>query len=144
MKEYSEDEIRSIWEEFKKLDEEFIKRKELLKIIKELHFLLYKEIAYIREQFSDLERTMLEMKRELDERINKIEKRLAELTQEETIEFRILPKEKAMKLIKEYIEKNPGCLTSEIIESLQLDPSLVVEILGELEKSGEVESRESE
>jgi len=61
----------------------------------------------------------------------------------ETIEFKVLPREEAVKLIEDYIEKHPGCLTSEIIEALQLDPSLVVDILRELEEKGEVESRDS-
>lgn len=145
MKEYSESEIRSVYEELKKLEKEhFIRREDLFKVIKEFYSILHKEIGYIKEQFLNLERTMLEIKRELDSRIDRIEEKLAELERGETIEFKVLPRKEAVKLIEDYIEKHPGCLTSEIIEALQLDPSLVVDILRELEEKGEVESREPE
>ena len=144
MREYSELEIKKINEELRKLEKEFIRKDELFKIIKDFHLALDKEIEHIREQFLDLERTMLEIKRELDSRVDRIEEKLAELELGETIEFKVLPREEAVKLIEDYIEKHPGCLTSEIIEALQLDPSLVVDILRELEEKGEVESREPE
>lgn len=74
------------------------------------------------------------LKREIEELEDLIES-------EELIEFRELSEEEARKLILDYIENHPGCLTSEIIESLGIDPVLVGRILKELEEEGEVEGR---
>lgn len=60
---------------------------------------------------------------------------------EEGIVLREIPEEEARKLILDYIEKHPGCLTSEIIENLALDPLLVGRILRQLEKEGKIEGR---
>ncbi|RLI77343.1 hypothetical protein DRP04_11555 [Archaeoglobales archaeon] len=81
--------------------------------------------------------------KEIEGRIERIEEMLRE-QEEQSIEFKELPKEEALKLIREYVKSHPGCLTSEIIEELGLDPAIVIEVLKELEERGEVESREPE
>jgi len=59
--------------------------------------------------------------------------------EEEMIELRQIPKEQAKELIYEYIKKNPGCWTSDIIIDLQLDPDLVLKVLEELKNEGKIE-----
>jgi len=49
------------------------------------------------------------------------------------IELRVIPESEAKKVIKKYIREHPGCITSEIIENLELDPALAVEHTSELQ-----------
>jgi predicted transcriptional regulator len=74
------------------------------------------------------------LRREIEELEDMIES-------EEELEFRDISEDEARKLILDYIEKHPGCLTSDIIEGLGLDPLLVGKILKQLEEEGEVEGR---
>ncbi len=48
------------------------------------------------------------------------------------------------KVIKKYIREHPGCITSEIIENLNLDPALAVQALNLLEEEGKVRGEEVE
>jgi len=139
-------EIRAIIEELKKTEEEPVKRKELNVLFRDYVLLRYNELSYIINQIHDLRHEFYESIRELLERIDRIERKIAEHEKREIVEveFRRIPKDEAKKLIKEYIKNNPGCFTSEIIEALHLDPKLVIEILHELEEKGEVLSREPE
>jgi len=57
-------------------------------------------------------------------------------------EFKVIPIKKATLMIKDYVSKNPGCLTSQIISDLHLDPDLVLKILRKLRKSGELRSED--
>jgi len=60
------------------------------------------------------------------------------------IDLRVIPESEAKKVIKKYIMEHPGCITSEIIENLRLDPALVVETLDLLEEEGKVRGEEVE
>jgi predicted transcriptional regulator len=52
------------------------------------------------------------------------------------IDLRVIPKSEAKKVIKKYIREHPGCITSEVIENLNLDPALAVQALNLLEEEG--------
>jgi len=60
------------------------------------------------------------------------------------IDLRVIPESEAKKVIKKYISEHPGCITSEIIENLELDPALAVEALNLLEEEGKVRGEEVE
>ena len=60
------------------------------------------------------------------------------------VEFKIIPESEAKGVIEGYVRAHPGCITSEIIENLRLDPALVVEVLNSLEEEGKVKSEEVE
>jgi DNA integrity scanning protein DisA with diadenylate cyclase activity len=55
-------------------------------------------------------------------------------------ELKKVPKKKAALLIREYISKNPGCKTSDIIFSLRLHPDIVLPILRKLREEGALRS----
>lgn len=57
---------------------------------------------------------------------------------------RVIPESEAKKVIKKYIREHPGCITSDIIENLKLDPALAVEVLNLLEEEGKVRGEEVE
>lgn len=59
------------------------------------------------------------------------------------IDLWVIPESEAKKVIKKYIREHPGCITSEIIENLELDPALAVETLDLLEE-GKVRGEEVE
>ena len=61
---------------------------------------------------------------------------------EEIIELKKIPKDKAIELIKSYVEKHPACRTSDIIYDLELDPDLVLDCLNELEKEKKIRGKE--
>ena len=58
----------------------------------------------------------------------------------ESGKFKKVSENKAIEIIRKYISKNPGCLTSEIIFNLQIDPDLVLSVLKKLRKQGEIRS----
>jgi len=60
------------------------------------------------------------------------------------IDLRVIPKSEAKKVIKKYIREHPGCITSEVIENLNLDPALAVQALNLLEEEGKVRGDEVE
>ncbi len=86
--------------------------------------------------------------REISKELKEIKEDLKELKEavkpvaEEEIELHKIPKEEAKKKIFEYIKGHPGCLTGDIILNLGLDPDLVLEVLGELEREERVEGTE--
>lgn len=49
---------------------------------------------------------------------------------------------KAAKMVKEYVVKNPGCKTSDIIFDLKLHPDVVLPIFRSLREEGELRSEE--
>jgi predicted transcriptional regulator len=57
------------------------------------------------------------------------------------IHLRKIRKDTAKQLIHEFIIRNPGSMTSEIIERLRIDPVLAVETLKELKQNDSVLSR---
>ncbi len=132
MLKFREDELKDITKE---IERDFIEKGEFLKVIRELDTYYRKELNHLRDYVFELEKIIFELKRELD--LLK-----SELKQENVLEFRKISKDAAKELIRDYVLKNPGCLTSEIIENLKLDPELVVQILKELEEEGVIEGRE--
>ncbi|RLE55731.1 MAG: hypothetical protein DRJ30_03385 [Candidatus Methanomethylicota archaeon] len=80
----------------------------------------------------------------LKEKVEELEGKYKNIIMEEIAFFKRISKDEAKNLIKEYIHQHPGCLTSEIIEKLELDPELVNEVLIELEREGEIEARNPE
>ena len=56
------------------------------------------------------------------------------------LELKKVPKKKAAQLIKEYVAKNPGCKTSDIIFDLKLHPDIVLPILRKLREEGALRS----
>lgn len=55
--------------------------------------------------------------------------------------FSVISRESAKSRIIEYINNNPGCMTSAIIEETKLDPLLTMEILKELKQENSVLSK---
>ena len=55
-------------------------------------------------------------------------------------ELKKAPKKKAAQLIKEYVAKNPGCKTSDIIFDLKLHPDIVLPILRKFREEGALRS----
>ena len=82
--------------------------------------LILKKIENLKREIEELEEAILE---------------------EKPVELREIPIDEAKKLILDYIDRNPGCYTDDIIFDLQLDPILVVKALKELEEEGKVEGR---
>jgi len=68
---------------------------------------------------------------EIERRVTLIEKKLKkiEVPEEQEIEFVEVPEEQA---VLEYIRKNPGCRTSDIIFNLRLNPDFVMKVLKKL------------
>lgn len=58
--------------------------------------------------------------------------------------FRKVSKDRAEKMISDYISRHPGCKTSEIIFDLKLHPDVVLPILRKLQEAGEVRSEKIE
>jgi predicted transcriptional regulator len=63
---------------------------------------------------------------------------------EPEIRLRRIDKADARKKIQHYINKNPGCLTSEIIEGLLIEPGLAMQTLEELKRDDLVLSKDIE
>ena len=61
---------------------------------------------------------------------------------EDTIELREIPLEDAMKLIFEYVQKNPRSRTSDIICDLGIDIEVGLSALKKLKQDGLVDSEE--
>ena len=137
MKAYPVSDIKRI---NKELEKEFIEKGEFLKVINDMRHDFLRELESMKQNFLKLIDELFARQKMLEERIEKLERRIAE--EKRIIEFRELPKEEALRIIKEYIRKHPGCTTSQIIEDLRLDPPLVAEVLKELEEKGEVEGLE--
>jgi predicted transcriptional regulator len=57
------------------------------------------------------------------------------------IHLKIMDRGEAKRKIHHFINRNPGCRTSEIIEKLGIDPELVVSILKELKEEDSVLSK---
>jgi len=80
-----------------------------------------------------VQRELREMvERIVEEKLNSILGGLVGSTQE--IELRVLPIPQAKDLIKKYVDENPGCLTSDIIINLGLEPRNVLEAISQLQR----------
>lgn len=88
-----------------------------------------------RDLFKDL---FLELVREEKNTIKAI---LDEEEEDFTIQLRELSHDDAMTEIQKYISQNPGCLISDVIENLRIDPEVVMEILKQLKDSNELKSK---
>lgn len=62
---------------------------------------------------------------------------------EDVVELKQIDKQTAKKQIKDFIEKNSGCKTSDLIIKLELDPPLVIEILKELKKEEVIQTKDA-
>ncbi|HEY7571311.1 MAG TPA: hypothetical protein VH796_08080 [Nitrososphaeraceae archaeon] len=71
-------------------------------------------------------------------------KHITRINDEPEIRFRHIDKAGARKKIQDYINKNSGCLTSEIIEGLLIEPRLVMQTLKELKQDDLVLSKDIE
>jgi len=60
----------------------------------------------------------------------------------EELELKTFEKAEAKQMIKEYIDNNSGCKTSEIILKLSIDPMQAMEILKELRKEQVVQTKD--
>ena len=60
------------------------------------------------------------------------------------VDLKVVPRERAIVMIKDYINHHKGCRTSDIIYDLELDPDLVLSVLKELEKKKEIRGEETE
>lgn len=60
----------------------------------------------------------------------------------EEISLLTMPRKEAERKIKEYIDEHPGCRTGDIIYDLRLDPDLVLDILHDFERKGEIRGKE--
>jgi ribosomal protein S25 len=57
------------------------------------------------------------------------------------LHLKIMDREEAKRKVHQFINKNPGCRTSQIIEKLGIDPELAVRILKELKEEDSVLSK---
>jgi len=80
----------------------------------------------------------------LEEMVKKCLKEREEQAEKEVLKLRRISHEKAVTLIKNYIDENPGCRTSEIILNLELDPDVVLKAIKALREKGEIKSEEIE
>jgi len=75
----------------------------------------------------------------VDEKLPKIVRKCLEEQRKEApsevIKLKKISKKEAIEEVQAYIDSHPGCLTSDIIHDLALDPDLVLNVLKELEKS---------
>lgn len=62
----------------------------------------------------------------------------------ELLELKKIPEKEAVGLIRSYVDNHPGCLTSDIIFDLKLDPDLVLKVLRRLEKEKTVRGKSVE
>ena len=60
----------------------------------------------------------------------------------ELLEFESPPREEATTRVRDIVKNNPGIRTSQIIEKLKIEPSIVAEILDGLATSGELEGQD--
>lgn len=70
--------------------------------------------------------------------------RLEGLEEETEIELVKIPDEEAAERISDYVKKNPGSRTSDIIFDLGLDPDLVLRVLRRLTQNGKIKGKEIE
>jgi len=134
--EYTEEDLQELNKEFQELES------------REEHLVLVS-----RRNFTSSQETFVKIVRDLQEQIWELRKEISDLklqTQEGTIaegeilELDFIPISEARYMVDTYIKRHPGCTTSEIIESLRLDPSVIVEVLKLLGEEGKVKREEVE
>ncbi len=94
----------------------------------------------------------LELRKEIEtvyQRLDRLEQKLEELltaeAREETaLELRLIPLAETKPLVADFVQKHPGCWTSDIMKALALDPEVIVQALHELKKEGLIRSGGSE
>ena len=139
IKEYSEEEMKAIYEKIKpsKEEEETSVIQKVETEVKEIQLRITKKSS-IYPELNLLKNELINLKN----RVETLENQVG--VTEEEIELIKIPKKNAIKLIQSYIDKNQGCLTSDIILDLNLDPDLVLDVLKELEEKESVRGREIE
>lgn len=80
----------------------------------------------------------------LPEVVKKCLEEREKLAEKGVLKLRKIPHEKAVALIKSYIDEHQGCRTSDIIYDLALDPDLVLKVLKKLEEKGKIRSEDFE
>jgi hypothetical protein len=80
----------------------------------------------------------------LEEVVKKCLKEREEQAGKEVLKLRKISHEKAVPLIKKYIDENQGCRTSDIIYDLALDPDLVLNVLKKLQEKSEIRGEDVE
>lgn len=102
-------------------------------VMKRLETLIEEMMQPIGQRMWRLEQNQLDLK--------ELILKLTDEVSGETTEFKEVSKEEAKAVIKDYVLRNPGCLTSQMIKDLRLNPEIVVEALKELTKEGEIKGR---
>lgn len=138
-KKYSKEEIKKIWDKIKPTEEEIedvqntrtkTEIMEIKQILSTKHkFEIFPAIDILNKQLSILQ-----------DRVERLESAVGtkEPISEEGIELRMIPEKEAVELIKSYVDNHQGCLTSDIVFDLRLNPDLVLKALRILEKKERV------
>jgi len=91
---------------------------------------------------NEVKAASLEMS-QLKSELNKMQSVICEDQSESEVhpeEFKKVSKNKAEKIVKEYVSNNPGCKTSDIIFDLKLHPDVVLPSLRKLREGGTLRS----
>jgi len=91
---------------------------------------------------NEIKAASLEMS-QLKSELNKMKSAICEEQSESEVhpeELKKVSKNKAAQMIKEYVSKNPGCKTSDVIFDLKLHPDVVLPILRRLREEGVLRS----
>ena len=139
-KQYSEEEVKEIWKKVQPT-----KDKEERSYIQKIETQLKETQLTITKKTSTLYPELNMLKKELVTLKNRVEylERQTNIDGGE-IELITIQKKDASQLIQSYIDLHQGCLTSDIILDLKLDPDLVLEILQELEEKKSIRGKEVE
>ncbi len=99
-------------------------------------------------EFKEFQRALLRRLLEIYDEINYLKKRIERLegieSVEDIVKLEAIPKEEAKIRIKDYINQHQGCLTSDIIYDLGLDPDLVLNVLNELKEENKIKGESGE
>jgi hypothetical protein len=123
---YSKEQLRKIWEKIEptKVDEERLRIDALESEVGRLGSYLdivIRQIGLIGSRLDKIEATENEV---------------------EALELVNIPEKEAAKKVSEYINRHPGCRTSDIIYDLHLNPDLVLKVLRKLEKQEKVRGKD--
>lgn len=123
---YSKEQLRKIWEKIEptKVDEERLRIDALESEVGRLGSYLdivIRQIGLISSRLDKIEATENEV---------------------EALELVNIPEKEAAKKVSEYINRHPGCRTSDIIYDLHLNPDLVLKVLRKLEKQEKVRGKD--
>jgi len=123
---YTEEEIGRIWGR--------VERKEYTD----------EEIRMLSKQSEMAIRVLFQEMVNLRDRVTRLEAERPVISGAEEIELRVIPDEEALELVKSFIDDHPGCLTSDIIFGLQLDPDVALRALSRLEEERRIRGDQDE